>query len=56
MIKLLVVSFGKKKDSYRQLQDSFYKYVKANNFNLERGKEDGRVHLSVEEYKKNNWF
>lgn len=54
--KIACSEFWKEKDSYRQLQDSFYKYVKANNFNLERGKEDGRVHLSVEEYKKITGF
>ena len=54
--KIACSEFWKEKDSYRQLQDSFYKYLKANNFNLERGKEDGRVHLSVEEYKKITGF
>ena len=54
--KIACSEFWKEKDSYRQLQDSFYKYVKANNFNLERGKEEGRVHLSVEEYKKITGF
>ena len=54
--KIACSEFWKEKDSYRQLQDSFYKYVQANNFNLERGKEEGRVHLSVEEYKKITGF
>ena len=54
--KIACSEFWKEKDSYRQLQHSFYKYVKANNFNLERGKEDGRVHLSVEDYKKITGF
>ena len=54
--KIACSEFWKEKDSYRQLQDSFYKYVKANNFNLERGKEEARVHLSVEEYKKITGF
>ena len=54
--KIACSEFWKEKDSYRQLQDSFYNYIKANNFNLERGKEDGRVHLSVEEYKKITGF
>lgn len=54
--KIACSEFWKEKDSYRQLQDAFYKYVKSNNFNLERGKEDGRVHLSVEEYKKITGF
>ncbi len=54
--KIACSEFWKEKDSYRQLQDAFYNYVKANNFNLERGKEDGRVHLSVEDYKKITGF
>ena len=54
--KIACSEFWKEKDSYRQLQHSFYKYVKANNFNLERGKEEVRVHLSVEDYKKITGF
>ena len=54
--KIACSEFWKEKDSYRQLQDSFYNYIKVNNFNLERGKEGGRVHLSVEEYKKLTGF
>ena len=54
--KIACSEFWKEKDSYRQLQDAFYNYVKANNFNLERGKEEARVHLSVEEYKKITGF
>ncbi len=54
--KIACSEFWKEKDSYRQLQDSFYKYVKANNFNLERGEEEARVHLSVEDYKKITGF
>lgn len=50
--KIACSEFWKEKDSYRQLQDAFYNYIKANNFNLERGNENGRVHLSVEDYKK----
>ena len=54
--KIACSEFWKEKDSYKQLQDSFYKYVKANNFNLERGNEEARVHLSVEDYKKITGF
>ena len=54
--KIACSEFWKEKDSYRQLQDAFYNYIKANNFNLERGNENGRVHLSVEEYKKITGF
>ena len=54
--KIACSEFWKEKDSYRQLQDVFYNYVKANNFNLERGNENGRIHLSVEDYKKITGF
>ena len=54
--KIACSEFWKEKDSYRQLQDAFYNYIKANDFNLERGKEEARVHLSVEEYKKITGF
>lgn len=54
--KIACSEFWKEKDSYRQLQDAFYNYIKANNFNLERGNENGRVHLSVEDYKKITGF
>lgn len=50
--KIACSEFWKEKDSYRQLQDAFYNYIKSNNFELERGNENGRVHLSVEDYKK----
>ena len=54
--KIACSEFWKEKDSYRQLQDAFYNFIKANNFNLERGNENGRVHLSVEDYKKITGF
>ena len=54
--KIACSEFWKEKDSYRQLQDAFYNYIKANNFNLDRGKEEARLHLSVEEYKKITGF
>ena len=53
--KLACSEFWKEKDSYRQLQDAFYKYMVENGFNLQRGlpkEEKGREHYSVEEYKK----
>ena len=53
--KLTCSEFWKAKDSYRQLQDAFYKYMVENGFNLQRGlpkEETGREHYSVEEYKK----
>lgn len=53
--KIACSEFWKAKDSYRQLQDAFYKYMVENGFNLQRGlpkDETGREHYSVEEYKK----
>ena len=50
--KIACSEFWKAKDSYRQLQDAFYNYMVANNFDLERGNPSERVHLSVEDYKK----
>ena len=50
--KITCSEFWKAKDSYRQLQDAFYNYMVANNFELERGNPSERVHLSVEDYKK----
>ena len=53
--KLACSEFWEAKDSYRQLQDAFYKYMLENGFNLQRGlpkEETNRKHYSVEEYKK----
>ena len=53
--KFACSEFWKAKDSYRQLQDAFYKYMVENGFNLQRGlpkEETKREHYSVEEYKK----
>ncbi len=50
--KIACSEFWKEKDSYRRLQDAFYEYIVAHGFNLERGKESDRIHLSVEEYKR----
>ena len=49
--KIACSEFWKAKDSYRQLQDAFYNYMIANNFELERGNPSEKVHLSVEDYK-----
>ena len=35
--KLACSEFWKAKDSYRQLQDAFYKYMVKNGFDLQRG-------------------
>ena len=53
--KIACSEFWKAKDSYRQLQDDFYKYMVENGFDLQRGlpkEETNRQHYSVEEYKK----
>ena len=53
--KIACSEFWKAKDSYRQLQDAFYKYMVENGFDLQRGlpkEETNRQHYSVEEYKK----
>ena len=53
--KLACSEFWKAKDSYRQLQDAFYKYMVESGFDLQRGlpkEETNRKHYSVEEYKK----
>ena len=52
--KLACSEFWKAKDSYRQLQDAFHKYMVANNFQLERGvavEESGKKHLDLKEFK-----
>ena len=49
--KIACSEFWKAKDSYRQLQDDFYNYMVANNFEFERGNPSEKVHLSVEDYK-----
>ena len=49
--KIACSEFWKAKDSYRQLQNAFYNYMVANNFELERGNPSEKIHLSVEDYK-----
>ena len=49
--KIACSEFWKAKDSYRQLQDAFYEYMTAHNFELERGTPSNRKHLSVAELK-----
>ncbi len=49
--KIACSEFWKAKDSYRQLQNSFYEYMVSNNFDLERGEQDKRKHYSIKEYK-----
>ena len=54
--KIACSEFWKAKDSYRQLQDAFYEYMIKNQFQLERGNAENRIHLSVEDYKKVTGF
>ncbi|MCX4303838.1 MAG: plasmid recombination protein, partial [Clostridia bacterium] len=43
--------YWKGKDSYKKLQDNFYKYITKNGFDLERGKQREIEHLSTEKLK-----
>ena len=49
--KIACSEYWKGKDSYRQLQDSFYKYISDNGFDLERGKSRGTKHIDTETLK-----
>lgn len=49
--KIACSEFWKAKDSYRKLQDAYYEYMKNHHFDIERGAESDRVHLSVKDYK-----
>lgn len=52
--KIACSEFWKEKDSYRQLQDAFYKYMVEHDFELERGipkEQTGREHLNLREFK-----
>ena len=52
--KLACSEFWKEKDSYRQLQNAFHKYMVDHNFQLERGvavEESERKHLNLKEFK-----
>ena len=49
--KIACSEFWKAKDSYKRLQDEFYKYITENNFNLERGITSEREHLTIKKYK-----
>ncbi len=55
LIKLACSEFlGKKKDSYRRLQNAFYDYMVSHNFELERGlpkEETNRQHLDLKKFK-----
>ena len=52
--KLACSEFWKAKDSYRQLQNAFFKYMVDNGFALQRGlpkEKTNRVHYTLKEYK-----
>lgn len=49
--KIACSEYWKGKDSYRILQDNFYKYVIEHGFNLERGKQTGTKHIETEKLK-----
>lgn len=49
--KIACSEYWKGKNSYQQLQDSFYQYIKNNGFNIERGKTKNVEHLSTEKLK-----
>ena len=49
--KIACSEYWKGKDSYRELQDNFYKYITDNGFNLERGKTSNSKHLDIETLK-----
>ena len=50
--KIACSEFWKGKDSYRILQDKFYKYVTDNGFELERGNTKNNEHIPIEKLKK----
>ena len=53
IIKLDSSGYWKGKDSYKRLQDNFYKRVKNAGFNLERGKENSNAkHYDLDEFKR----
>ncbi|MBQ9313630.1 MAG: plasmid recombination protein [Clostridia bacterium] len=49
--KIACSEFWKAKDSYRKLQDAYYEYIRNHHFEVERGIESDRIHLSVKDYK-----
>lgn len=49
--KIACSEYWKGKDSYKKLQDNFYRYITKNGFDLERGKEREIEHLSTDKLK-----
>ena len=51
--KISASEFWKGKDSYKKLQNQFYKYITETGFDLERGKENtDREHIATDDMKK----
>lgn len=50
--KIACSEYWKGKDSYRKLQDNFYKYMTKSGFNLERGNTVNNEHIPTETLKK----
>ena len=50
--KIACSEFWKGRESYKILQDKFYKYVKENGFDLERGNTHNNEHIDIEKLKK----
>lgn len=50
--KLCCTDFWKGKNSYKVLQDNFYKYITRAGFNLERGNNTDNKHIKIEDLKK----
>lgn len=50
--KIACSEFWKGKDSYRKLQDNFYKCITENGFDLERGNANNNEHYEIEKLKK----
>lgn len=49
--KIACSEYWKGKDSYRQLQDNFHKYIVERGFELERGNTRGNTHIPIETLK-----
>lgn len=49
--KIACSEYWKGKDSYRQLQDNFHKYIVERGFELERGNTRGNTHIPIETFK-----
>lgn len=50
--KIACSEFWKERDSYRNLQDSFYEHMTQHGFDIERGQASETKHLSMQQYKK----